>query len=200
MGIGLEADWKTYAAIGAVIIGNASFLPYLIGILKRETQPHAYTWLIWAITQGTAAAGLFYGGGGLVSYGLLLSSVLVFLIFLLSLKYGTKNIRKSDAIVLIAALAAIMVWWQLDNPVLAVVMVSAIDGIGYVPTYRKLLQQPWSENITSWVGFLVSYLLALASLLEYNALTVTYLITIFIASALLVVLALVGRMRIPKPV
>jgi hypothetical protein len=57
------------------------------------------------------------------------------MVMLLSLKYGTRNITRSDTIILILALAAVFVWVQLDNPLLAVIMVTLIDLAGYVPSW-----------------------------------------------------------------
>src|SRR5262245_28245295 len=105
-------------------------------MFRGKTKPHAYTWLIWTITLGTAMAGLFRGHGGCVALPIGSGTFLVFVTFLLSFKYGTKNITRSDAVTLIAALGAVVVWWQLKNPLAAVLMVSLIDVIGYIPSVR----------------------------------------------------------------
>lgn len=192
-------DPKVLIAITAIVVGIGAFIPYFSDIFKKKTTPHAYTWLIWLITQGTATAGIIYGNGGLIGYGLILGTGLVFLIFLLSLKYGTKNITLSDILILCLALIAIVVWWQLHNPVLAVFMVGAIDAMGYIPTYRKLYIEPWSESLGSWFLFSISYILSIASLREYNLLTVPYLSICLTANLLLVTICIVRRRSIPKP-
>ncbi len=192
-------DWKVLAAVAAFIIGTAGFVPYFWEIFKRRTQPHIYTWLIWCLTQGIGTAGILYGRGGLVGYSLVFGTCLVFLVFLLSFKYGTKNITRSDAVILVFAVLAIIVWWQLHNPVLAVLMVCVIDGVGYLPTYRKLYAEPWSEHATTWVLFIISYIFALLALDTYNLLTVPYMLLCAVANLLLVVLALIRRRTIPKP-
>lgn len=195
----LDLDWKLITAFAATAFGIASFVPYVIEIFAGKTKPHAYTWLIWGITQGTATFAVFKGGGGAVGYTLILLTALIFAIFLLSLKYGTKNIKRSDTITLAFALLAVIVWWQLDNPVLAVLMVTAIDGVGYLPTYRKLLTEPWSESFLAWIFCCVSYSLSLLSLSEYNVLTVSYLLLSLVAGILLLAISFPGRLRIPRP-
>jgi hypothetical protein len=45
-------DMKFWFAIAAAMVGIAAFLPYLRDMLARKTRPHAYTWLIWILTQG----------------------------------------------------------------------------------------------------------------------------------------------------
>lgn len=191
-------DWKFVAAMLG-LLSNIAFLPYLIDIFKRRTEPHVYTWLIWLITQGTATVGVYYGGGGWGAAGLTLGTVLVAVVFLLSFRYGTKNITKSDTLVLIAALAAVLVWWQLNQPVLAVLMVSAIDALGYIPTYRKSWSEPWSETASSWGIFAAGNFISLFGLAALNLLTVTYLATIMVANTILLTLILIRRRKISKP-
>lgn len=189
---------KLIFAILAGLMGIAAFVPYIRDILLKKTKPHAYTWLIWAITQGTAVAGLWYGKGGWGTLVLLSGTIFVFLIFLLSLKYGTRNITKSDTIILIAAFLAIVVWWQLHSPLLAVLMVSTIDGLGYLPSFRKTFEEPWTETATSWAVFSLVNILTIFSLTEYNLLTLTYLITITTANIILLSICLVRRRIIPR--
>lgn len=192
-------DWKLIFAIGA-LLSNIAFLPYVFDMVKRRTEPHVYTWLIWVITQGTAVVGVWYGGGGLGALGLTVGVVLVAGIFFMAFKYGTKNITLGDTITLIAALGGVLVWWQLHQPVLAVILVSVIDALGYIPTFRKSYQEPWSETIKTWALFAAGNLLSLLALDTYNFLTVPYIATITLANVLLVAFLLIRRTKVPKPV
>jgi hypothetical protein len=196
----LSFGWKEAAAVASLMVGLGGFVPYFIGIFKRKNAPHAYTWFIWSVTQGTATAGVIVGGGGtLASLNLGIGALACAIVFGLSFKFGTRNITRSDTLVFVAALAAILVWWQLENPVLAILMVAAIDGLGYLPTYRKLWVEPYSENVPSWALFALSPLLSLFALHEYNFLTVPYISTIITANVLLVVLALLRRSSFERP-
>lgn len=177
----------------------AAYYPYVRDILQHKTQPHAYTWLVWALTQGTATAALWYGGGNFAAFSLVAGTALVIVVFFLSLQYGTKNITTSDTVALAAALLAILVWWQLHSPLLAVVLVSIIDGLGYIPTYRKSYHEPWSETPVFWFAMIATGALALAANAEYNLLTVTYLATLIVTNSILLALLLVRRRVVSKP-
>lgn len=192
-------DTKIVLSIFATVIAAAAFLPYLRDIFSLKTKPHAYTWLIWAITQGTAVFGIWYGGGGWGVLNLIVGTLLVVVVFLFSLKYGTKNITKSDTAIFIAALSAIVVWWQLDKPLISVMMVSVIDVIGYIPSFRKSYLEPWSETLVTWILFSVSNILAILALKEYNLLTVTYLVAITTANIAFILVCFFRRQFITKP-
>ncbi len=191
-------DWKTVAALIG-LVSNVAFIPYIWDIFKRRTEPHIYTWLIWLLTQGTAVAGIIHGEGGIAVLGLAFGTLLVASICLLSLKYGTKNITRSDTLILLAAGAAIFVWWQLDQPVLAVLIVTVVDALGYIPTFRKSYAEPWSETITSWLIFSLGNIASLLALDTYNLLTVPYVAMIAVANMLLTIFLLIRRQKVPKP-
>lgn len=190
---------KIIFTILAIITGVSALFPYFRDIFLLKTKPHAYTWLIWAITQGTAAAGVWYGGGGFGAINLTIGAFFVAVIFLFSLKYGTKNITISDTIILIAAFLAIVVWWQLNQPLISIIMVSIIDMLGYIPSLRKTYYEPWSETLSSWIVFSISNVFVMLSLNEYNFLTMVYLVAITIANMTLFLLCFFRRQVILKP-
>src|SRR5581483_2398248 len=193
-------DVKIVFSVAAIIIGFSATIPYLKDIFSLKTKPHTYTWLIWSLTTGTAALVAYYGGGGIGSINLIAMFVVTFFIFLLSLKYGAKHITAWDTMVLITALLATVIWWQLKQPLISVVMVSAIDVLGYFPSFRKSWEEPWSETMISWLGFSVSYLLTLLALADYNFLTTTYLLSVMAAGAAMFLICLFRSPFFKKPV
>lgn len=186
-------DWRFALALFATLLTIIGYIPYFRDIFAGKTQPHLFTWLIWAITQGTATVALLYGGGKFGAMSLITGTVLVLVILGLSFKYGTKNITRSDSIALIVALLAIVVWWQLHNPVLSVLMVSVIDGLGYIPTIRKSYVEPHSETISFWVIMAVVSILTIISNAEYNLLTVTYLTVLAIGNIIVATICFTRR-------
>lgn len=196
--IGLDIK-LVFAILAGLVIIIGAYLPYFRDMLRGTTKPHAYTWLIWSITQSTAVAGLFYGNGGWGAFALLIGTIFAFIVFLLSFKYGTKNITKGDTIILIAALLAIIVWWQLNNPLLSVLMVSIIDFLGYLPSFRKTFAEPWTETPISWAVFSITNILTVFALTQYNFLTLAYLITMTGANIILLAICLLRRRVISRP-
>ncbi len=190
-------DFLYCARIISSIIASAllgvGYFSYFKDIFLKKTKPHLYTWLVWGITQGTATVALWHGGGGLGVVSLSVGTFLVCMIFLLSFKYGTKNITRFDTFVLISALLAIFVWWQMDNPLLAVFMVSVIDGLGYIPTFRKTFANPWSETTFFWATMIFVDILAMFSNSQYNFLTMTYLTTLMVLNFVVLMICVYRR-------
>lgn len=193
-------DIKMIYAISAALLIIIGYTYYFRNIFKKNTHPHKYTWLVWVITQGTASAAIFYGGGKFGSLSLMISSIFIATIFLLSFKYGTRDIKRSDKIVLAVALSAVLVWWELDNPLLAVLMVTGIDSFGYLPTIRKSIKNPWDETLFFWAITATAEFLALMAITEYNMLTMTYLTVVCILDFSVVAICLSRRKMIAKVV
>ena len=195
----LEMPWRDFLALFALALGLVSFLPYLWQILKRKTQPHAYTWLIWTITQDVVAAGVWFGGGGHVqALAMVAYAVCAFIVFVLCFWYGTKNITRGDTVLLIIALGSIGIWLGLDNPVLAIIVATSIDIIGYLPTFRKSYFEPFTENILAWIGYALTPIIVLFSLYEYNLMTATYATATAIINTVLVAFLYVRRAQVRK--
>jgi membrane-associated HD superfamily phosphohydrolase len=186
-------DIKFVIALIASALLIIGYIPYFRDTFAKKTKPHLFTWLIWGITQGTATVALLYGGGRFGSVALIIGTLLVLFIFLLSFKYGTKDISKSDRLVLALALIAIIIWWQLKQPLITVFMVSAIDGLGYIPTIRKSFKDPWSETLSFWLIMAIVDCLAIASNGEYNLLTVFYLSVLGVANIIVSSVCIVRR-------
>jgi hypothetical protein len=182
--------------IGGLLIAG-SFIPYIRDILKADTEPHVYTWFIWSVTQAIAALAIFEGDGGLLAaLSIGSGAILSFIVFLMSFKHGTKNITRFDTTTLIVALLAIVMWWKLDHPEWAVVTIATIDLLGFVPTIRKTWREPETESLLAWSLFAIGNILAFLSLNEYNIMTSFYIITMFIASAILVGIILIREKRL----
>jgi len=189
---------KIIFLIFSITCGLSAFIPYLFDTFKLKTRPHIYTWIIWALTQGTATLAIFYGGGRLGGVELAIGVVLQIVVIIFSLKYGTKDITKSDKIILLIAFLAIIIWWQLKQPILSVIMVSTIDVFGYIPTFRKSYKDPWSETLVTWILFAMSDIFAMLALSKYNFLTVTYLASITVVNLSFFIFCLSRRYFIKK--
>ena len=193
------SETKLFFGIIATLLTLAGFFPYIRDIWKGETKPHMYTWLIWAITQGIATVALWQGGGGWGTLNLCAALTFVVSVFLLSLKYGWPDISRSDKIILAVAFLAIVGWWFFNSPTLAVVMASAIDGIGYLPTIRKTYIDPWSETLTFWACMFLGAGFGLLAITNYSLQTVLYLATIGSLEVFLFALCIVRRRFVLKP-
>ncbi len=130
----------------ATVITLANKIPYLVDIFRLKTTPHSYSWLIWTMLQTTGVSVMLSSGAGAGVASLVASTVLCAFIFLLSLRFGTKNITTFDTICFVGALGATGVWFFLHDALLSIILVSAIDLVAFLPTFRKSYEEPYSET------------------------------------------------------
>jgi len=112
--------------------------------------------------------------GGSGAWITLSIAVVMFGIFLLGLKWGEKDIRAMDIVFFVAALAAIPLWLVVAQPLLSMMLLTAIDVLGFAPTIRKSWSKPESETLSSYAINGARHALSVFALAEYNLLTVLF--------------------------
>jgi hypothetical protein len=138
-----------------------------------------YSWLVWAILQIVGVAAQLKDGAGYGAWALAVGALFCFAIFLLSFKYGTRNITRFDLLCLIAAVCAIGIYLFISNPVWATVVVAVIDFVGFLPTFRKGFEEPFTETPSTFLLSALANALSIAALQHYSVTTVFYIASLF---------------------
>ncbi len=188
-------EMHQFFSVLAVGIALLSFFPYLRDIFARETTPHIYSWLIWAVLQGTAALAILknntlWSAAGTAAIGLVSVAV-----FLLSFRYGTKNITRFDTACLLGALVAICVWIFLENVTLSIVLVTLIDFAAFLPTFRKAWEEPYSETVFLYVCSGLSNLFSLFAITHHSLESSLYVSSLVVTNAAFVSAVLFRRTK-----
>ena len=177
----------------AALIGIYAFFPYLRDIFRGKTHPHIFTWTVWTLlmligftAQITEGAGP--GAWATGAFGLLNLSVVI-----LALKYGEKSITRSDWIMLSLSLLAIPLWILTKSPLWSVILISVIDVIAFLPTFRKSWTKPHEETLETYLLVSLSVLLSFAALHAVTLTTVLYPATLLGVNLVFVTLALIRR-------
>ncbi len=186
-------DIKLFWALISSILTVAFFGTYLKDILVGKTQPHMYSWLIWAILIliGTGAA--FKGGAGYGAWSLGVGALFCLAIFFLSFKYGTKNIKSFDLYCLLGACVALIVYLFVHNPLYAVILIVLVDFIAYLPTLRKGFEEPYSETLISFVISAGTNLLSIFAIEYYSLTTVLYPLSLMITNSIMCTVLIMRR-------
>jgi len=194
---------KSVLSLIAITLAFVAYVPYIRDILHGKTKPHAYSWFVWGLLGAIIFALQVKGGGGFGAYVTLSAVIITFIVFLLSLKGGKKDITTSDTIFFGAALVAIGLWVLAKQPILSMVLLVTIDMLAFIPTVRKSWHKPNEETLFTWGLNSFRYCLAIVALSQYNILTLLYPITWTIANVMLALLLISRRKQlsdsIPKP-
>lgn len=158
-------------AIVAALLAVVGNVPYIIQVLKGTVKPHPYTWLVGTVVSCIIVFGQIAKGAGIGALPTAASEVFTLIIFLLSLRYGFKGIRRVDTIFLAVALFGIIPWLLTRDPTLSVIIAVTIDLIAFGPTIRKTWIRPKTEAPILYGMNVARHALALVSLEAYNIAT-----------------------------
>ncbi len=184
---------KEVFAVASIVFGFIAAWPYVRSIIRRETKPHLFSWLIWGIVCGIGASVQYAEKGGAGSWYFAVNAVYCLSIAIASIWIGTKDIKRSDWAVLAIALSAIPIWFLTKNPIYSLIIVIAIDGFAYYPTIRKSWSKPYEESALSWGLSVVTFSLSVAALEAYKVTTYLYPAVFIAVNACFVALLLLRR-------
>lgn len=186
---------KTLLAGVATLIAIYSYIPYFRDIMKGKTKPHAFSWLVWFLLTAIAFVAQLSDGGGVGSYVNAFTAFVAFFIFVTAIFRGEKDITRSDWACLIGAFVAIGLWILTSQPLLSVILISVIDAIGFLPTFRKSYYKPHQETMQTFVLSSLKYGVAIFALENYSLITILYPASLILMNSLFVAM-LVSRRKL----
>lgn len=157
-----------------IVLAFVAYIPYVRDILSGKTKPHTFTWLVWALAVSISAGLQIVGGAGVGAWPTITMAVVSIIIFIVSIKKGSKEITKLDVVFFILALISLFLWIVVDQPVWSVILVVTTDILGFAPTIRKSWNAPYSETLSTYEVTAVRHGLSILALQKFNILTVLY--------------------------
>lgn len=164
-------ETNTVIGIIVVVLTFVGYIPYVRDILRGKTKPHVFSWFIWGITTLIIYALQVSAGAGSGAWMTLAVALITFLIFFLSIRNGDRNIKKIDVVFLVVSILALILWKTVNQPVLSIILLSAVDLIGFAPTIRKSWNAPHSETLSLYVISAFRHSLSIFALQNYSIVT-----------------------------
>lgn len=184
---------KEFYGLLSIIFTLATYIPYMWSTIQGTTRPHIFSWSIWALSMSIASAGQFAGNAEAGWWSTGLSALSAIIIVLLSLKNGKKDITRFDIIIFVSALCAIPLWMITQNPLSAIILITIIDLLAYLPTFRKSYYKPHEEM---WFSYFVSNLKHFASffaMTTYSFTTMLFPVALFLGNFALIAMIIIRR-------
>lgn len=189
---------KNVLAIIAAIVALGGNIPYLRDAIKKRVTPHPYTWLVWSIVSGITLFGQIVKGAGVGALPTAVAEAFTIGIFIFSLRYGFKNIVKTDNYFLAVALLGLVPWVITRDPTISVVIAVAIDLIAFTPTISKTWVRPSSETPVLYGANVLRHILTLLSLQSYNVATTLHSIAMITTNSIMTSIIILKKPKSPK--
>ena len=190
---------KAWLSAIATAISVLAFFPYWVSTLRGAIRPHVMSWTIGGITASIVFWARRQAGGGVGAWPVGFSALVAFMIAITAYtKRGDVRIVRTDWVFFLTALAAIPLWYATNSPLIAVLLVTTVDILGFGPTLRKAYDFPESESLLFFSMIVVRNALVLMALESYSLTTTLFPAAIGSMAAILAVVILTQRLKV-KP-
>ena len=190
---------KEFLSAIAIILTFIAFIPYIRSILQDKTKPHAFSWIIWASVTFIVFLAQLADKGGVGAWPIGVSGVITLYVAILAyLKKSDHMITKIDWLFFIIAMASLPFWYFTSNPLWAVVILTAVDILGFAPTFRKAYRYPYEEQLTFFVLITSRNLIVIMALEHYSLTTILFPVATALACILFILMVMVRRAIIKK--
>lgn len=174
------------AGILSGILQIASVVPYLRGMLRRETKPNLVSFSLWTIIQAIAVVAQVQSGWSWSAVILIAVTINCFLITLLGLKgYGFKRYTRFDIFCLVMAVVSLILWRLTNEPLTALIITFLLNVFATLPTIIKVFKYPDTENSTGWLMMCGASILSLLSITEFTSANLFFPVEFLIESSLI---------------
>jgi hypothetical protein len=163
---------KQLLGVITVILALIGYVPYLKDTFKGKTKPHVVSWFLWTLVSFLVFGLQWSKGAGAGAYADFTMGLICLVIFIISLKNGTKNIKVADIISFILAIIAIVLWLVVHQPVWSMILLVFIDLFSFIPTFIKSWTNPWQETFSTWALSVVRHGLVMLSIQNINIVTI----------------------------
>ena len=197
---GIPLDKQLFSLL-ALVLTFVAFLPYMRAILRDETRPHVFSWLIWAGGTVVVFFAQLADGAGIGAWPIGISGAVTFLVAFLAMRTtADTTIVASDWVYLALAITALPLWWLTSDPLYAVVILTIVDLLGFGPSMRKAYGAPHEENATFFTLMALRNGCVVLALEAYTWATVLFPAAAGIACVLFVALILLRRRAVAQAV
>jgi hypothetical protein len=117
---------------------------------------------------------------------------------LLAIKFGEGGWTKLDRICLVGVGIGLILWGVYRSPSLTLGINIGIDFLGALPTLRKSLRHPYSEDLFAWVLFSIAHILNLLAIDLWQWQIVIYPIYMFVVCSAICLFLWRGRLKSRK--
>lgn len=134
--------------------------------------------------------------GGVGAWAIGVSGIItIYVAFLAYIKNSDITITRTDWVFFILAMISLPLWYITSDPLWAVVILTAVDVLGFVPSFRKAYIKPFEEQLTFFVIMVARNLISIMALEHYSVTTVLFPVITALVCMIFILLVIYRRHR-----
>lgn len=184
---------ETLSAL-AIALTFIAFSPYIRSILKGETKPHVFSWVLWGLSTLVVFFAQLADHGGAGAWPIGVSAVITLGVAVLAWrKRADVSLTPMDWTFFLLGLTSLPLWFFTSDPLWAVVILTMVDVLGFGPTFRKAHAHPHEEKLSFFALIAARNLTATLALENYSLTTVLFPATMAMACILFILMVAARR-------
>jgi hypothetical protein len=166
---------RTVLSFFAIALTFVAYFPYIRSILRNESRPHVFSWVVWGLTTFVVFFAQLQDGGGRGAWPIGVSGLIsIGVAFLAWRQHESNSITAADWIFFWIALGSILLWYFTSTPLWSVITLTVAEVLGFGPTLRKVYDRPYEEKLTFWYLLTARNLIAIAALDHLSWITILF--------------------------
>lgn len=165
---------KEVIGIVAAVLVLLGYIPYIRDILRGKTHPHLYSWFLWGLLTILIFGIQVSHHAGFGSLVTITAGIMCLIVLLLSIKGGSRDITRSDNLVFVLTVVAMVLWLIAKQPLHAMILGCLTDLLAFAPTIRKTWNKPFSETLSLYQLNTVRFGVAIFALDQYTFINIIW--------------------------
>lgn len=187
-------EFSEIAQIISGILIFIGYIPYILGVIKKEIKPNTITWLVWGLLNLSALVTSYLSGSGTNAI-LITSTIGSFVISIMSIKYGKFQFSKLNIFCLGLGVLSFLALFLIKSAEIALGIAIFGNIVGSIPTITSVYINPKNESIVPWSIYVMASIFDMISLSDYSFLGASYHFYLFSNNILMVLLILRGNIK-----
>jgi len=168
----------------------------MVDTWKGKTTPHVFSWIIFFVLWVISFLIQYGDGAGPGAWGTFAGFSTAFIIILLALRQGDKNITRSDQISFTLWIVAIGAYIFIDNPIYALILLIVINLFAFYPTFRKTYYKPSEETLLAYILAGIRSSISILAMMNYTFLTLAMPVFIVFVNVCFVTMVYVRKKQL----
>jgi hypothetical protein len=144
------ADWRDALGLLSVALAVLAAVITIAQTLRGEVRPHSLTWFLFGVLSMTGYWVQRDQGARQGSWTLLAMTIICFLFVAVSVARGEPSFSRQESGFVGAAGAVFALYMFSRDANVAAALTTAIDALGYGPTFVRGWAQPSKDSVTSF--------------------------------------------------
>jgi hypothetical protein len=187
-------DWRDTLGLLSVALAVLAAVIYIAQTLRGEVRPHPLTWFLFGVLSLTGYWVQHDQGARQGSWAMLAMTIISFLFVAASVARGERSFSRQEWAFVAAAGAVFALYMFSRDANVAAALTTAIDALGYGPTFLRGWAQPRKDSVTSFALNGVKFVPSLMAMDPISFATSFYPATVMVLNAAVAIM-LIWRRR-----